>query len=146
MNKLSDFEYSIVSGKLYLRGKLYIGVRWGKYLGVECEGKTHAMHRFVWFLITGEWPKDDIDHVNRDKHCNAWVNLREATRAENCQNRIENCNNLLKVKGVRQLPSGNYDARITLEGITYQLGTFGSIEEARNARRQAEKDLFTHAI
>ena len=56
-------------------------------------------------------------------------------------NRGVQINNVLGVKGVSS--SGNkYVARIGIKGITYYLGTFETIEEAVNARREAEAEFF----
>ena len=57
-------------------------------------------HRLAWFYMTGEWPKNHIDHVNGLEGDNRWCNLREATNSENMLNRKMNKNNKTGVKGV----------------------------------------------
>lgn len=57
------------------------------YVAIGIDGKLYKGHRLAWLYMTGEWPKDEIDHINRTKHDNRWVNLREATKEQNCDNR-----------------------------------------------------------
>jgi len=49
-------------------------------------------HHLIWFLNTGEWPSNEIDHINRDKLDNRIENLRLA-------NRMINMNNIEKTPG-----------------------------------------------
>ena len=50
----------------------------GKFFGVPLKA-----HRVVWAIQTGEWPKDQVDHINHDRQNNQWSNLREASGAQN---------------------------------------------------------------
>lgn len=61
-------------------------VQTGGYLVVYAFGRLVRAHRLAWVLMTGKWPENDIDHINRDRADNRWCNLREATRAENLRN------------------------------------------------------------
>ena len=40
-------------------------------------------------------------------------------------------NNKTGVKGIRKTKTGRYEARVAANGITYQVGTFDSLEVAR---------------
>lgn len=143
-----DYDYSVVTGRLYVRGRFTAGNQWGKagYRCVMLDGKRVAMHRFIWFWVTGEWPEHDVDHMNRIKWDNRWINLRDADDKTNTENRGPHKNNVLQVRGVRIIGSGKYDARIMHKGVSHHLGTYDTIEEANQARRNAEKIYFTHAI
>jgi hypothetical protein len=44
-------------------------------------------HRVAWAIATGNWPKNQIDHRDGARDNNCLTNLREATAAENQQNR-----------------------------------------------------------
>lgn len=63
-------------------------------------GKYYGEHRVVWAYVTGEWPKDEIDHRNVDSIDNRFENLREATHGQNQRNKGAMRNNRLGVKGV----------------------------------------------
>lgn len=55
------------------------------------ERRYHA-HRLAWLYVTGDWPVEEIDHINRNKADNRFTNLRPATRSTNEQNRRWNVN------------------------------------------------------
>lgn len=57
------------------------GYRVGRILGT-----TFLAHRVIMCLMTGCWPKNDVDHVNGDRLDNRWENLRHATKAQNNRN------------------------------------------------------------
>lgn len=42
-------------------------------------------HRFMWWLITGECPIGELDHLCYRPNCVRFDHLREATRAENLE-------------------------------------------------------------
>lgn len=44
-------------------------------------------HRVALALHLGEWPKGEVDHINRDKTDNRLGNLRVVTHQENAMNR-----------------------------------------------------------
>lgn len=53
-------------------------------------GSIHAVrvyaHHVVWCMHHGDWPTQDIDHINWDRGDNRIENLRQLTHAQNCQN------------------------------------------------------------
>ena len=62
------------------------------YLVVSVLGKTFYVHRICWFLKTGEWPTENIDHLNGCRYDNCWPNLRLATHSQNGCNRLNSAN------------------------------------------------------
>lgn len=111
------------------------------YITININGKNYLAHRLAWLYVYGIWPRGHIDHINGIVTDNRINNLREVSKSQNGMNRGVQINNILGVKGVS--PSGNkYVARIGVRGITYYLGTFKTIEEAVNARREAETEYF----
>src|SRR5882672_12644481 len=91
------FRYNPFTGSLIRRvsitGKAMKGTIAGSfhkssgYLVIGIDSYKHrqlfAVHRLVWFYMTGEWPKSQLDHKDRNPLNNKWENLREATNGQN---------------------------------------------------------------
>lgn len=140
------YTYSKETGTITRSGKPVVWTTDSHgYLATHIGDKYILAHRLAWFLATGVWPKVEIDHVNRLRSDNRWVNLREATKAQNAQNRVVHKNNFLGVRGIRKRPDGFYEPRLMHRGRAVYLGVFRTLEEAIDARKMAEKEYFTHA-
>lgn len=50
-------------------------------------GKLRQSHRVIWLMKTGEWPKGEIDHKDRNPLNNRWDNLRDVDHTRNMDNR-----------------------------------------------------------
>jgi hypothetical protein len=57
-------------------------------------------HRLIWFWHYGQWPKEEIDHIDGDPHNNKIENLRDVTKQQNMRNRGSNKNNKLGIKNI----------------------------------------------
>lgn len=55
------------------------------YRRICVQGKQRYAHRVAWLYMTGQWPKDQIDHKNMDRSDNRFGNLRQANNSENNQ-------------------------------------------------------------
>ena len=109
---------------------------------ISIDYKEYRAHRLAFAIMTGRWPADEIDHINGKRADNRWCNLREATRAQNQQNRRSAArHNALGVQGVRQLPSGRFFAQLSNKGKALYLGSFDSIEEAETCYIEAKRKL-----
>lgn len=53
------------------------------YIYVTIDKRKYAAHRLAWLYVNGEWPKEQIDHINRVKDDNRISNLRDVSDAEN---------------------------------------------------------------
>jgi len=102
------------------------------YYDVGLNKKLYLIHRIVYCLHYKHLPKI-VDHINRVRSDNRVENLREADYNENTWNSGISVNNNTGVKGVRKTYNGKYEARVAKGGVTFQVGTFSSLEEAKNA-------------
>ena len=109
----------------------------GRYGVVQINKQKYLLHRLAWFYTYGTWPKDQIDHINRNTRDNSIVNLRECTQQQNTYNTIGK-NKTSKYKGVHR--HGNkWRAKITVQGKQIILGSFEKEIDAANAyNKQAE--------
>lgn len=124
-------------------GDLVAGHPRGGYLRVRADGKFYSVHRLAFLYMTGKWPTDEVDHINRDRADNRWSNLRAATRAENMQNK-----SVYRNKRTSQIPgvswyarSKRWKAQIQISGKKFGLGYFESEQEAAAAYAAAKKTL-----
>jgi citrate synthase len=67
-------------------GKHCVGTIHRGYLIIDISYKKYKAHRLAWLYVHGEWPNDQIDHINGDKVDNRISNLRAATPSQNKQN------------------------------------------------------------
>lgn len=123
------------AGSLRVRGDITIRV----------EGIEYKSHRLAWFYMTGEWPKDQIDHKDLVRSHNWWTNLRLANNSQNNANRRVRSDSSTGVKGVIRNPRSKinpYHARIRVGGKVKILGQFATIEAASDAYAIAAERVF----
>jgi hypothetical protein len=92
----------------------------------------------IWFLRTGEWPTQEIDHVDRNPENNAVENLRLATRSQNTMNRL--VRNKSGHKGVHPR-YGKWAAQVWKDGKCHSLGVYETMEEAIMVHKQGAERL-----
>lgn len=76
------------------------------YLKVCIRGKSYPLSRVIYKMMTGQDPKGEIDHINRDRADNRWENLRDVSSQANQLNR--------NARGYTRIKNGRY--RVTLHG------------------------------
>ena len=109
---------------------------------IYIDGILYLAHRLAWLYFYGQWPEDQIDHINCNPSDNRICNLRESTQAENTRNTRIAKNNSSGYKGVSRHPNTTkWRARITYLRVEYHLGLFDTAEEAYAAYCAAAKRL-----
>lgn len=122
------------AGTLHPTGYLNIG------LTIDRRCRLLLGHRVIFALVHGRWPVDEIDHRNGVEAGDDVDNLREATHAQNCQNRKVNGNNTTGFPGVSK--HGNkWQANIAVAGRRRHLGAFDTAEAAHAVRLKAKAEL-----
>jgi len=110
------------------------------YIHLRIYGIEYLAHRLAFLYMTGNFPKNQVDHVNRIKNDNKWLNLRDVTRVGNGRNRPLNKNNTSGVIGVSWNNRRNkWLSYIYLNSKRKDLGFFKSKIVATIKRKQAQK-------
>src|SRR5208337_2902082 len=88
------------------------------YIEITINGIRYKAHNLAWFYMTGEWPKQIIDHRDLNGLNNAWLNLRECTQSQNLMNRRKQNNNTSNWKGVYRNSKlkNKFEAKLGLNG------------------------------
>lgn len=129
------------AGKKALAASQSAGYRHGTIL----DQKVYA-HRVAWAHFYGEWPKNEIDHIDGKKANNRISNLRDVIKTENAKNIAKPTTNTSGIVGVRRCGrTGNWVASISVNNRHKHLGTFKTKADAAAKRKRAEAEFGYHA-
>lgn len=148
------FNYDMLSGNFtYLykpNRRICIGDIAGSFAGKEgynrlviyIDGRRYPAHRLAWLYMTGEFPIEEIDHINRNGLDNSWTNLRSCSRSQNCHNMGISKRNKSGIKGVFWDSTYNkWAASIAIKSKVKWLGYFKTSDEAEEAVEAARQLL-----
>lgn len=121
-------------------GRLAGGVWRCGYWMVSIGGRRLKRSRVVFALVHGRWPVE-VDHINRDSADDRPENLREATRAQNNQNRRAYRKRSEWPRGVYRRKN-RYEALIGVSGKRLYLGRFDTPSEASDAYEAARREMY----
>lgn len=111
------------------------------YVYVMFDGFRGMAHQFAFLYVTGEWPTQEIDHMDGNKANNAFANLRHVSRRANTENKRTakrtSTTGLLGVVRHRD----KFVAKIVHAGKRTHLGVFETPEAAHEAYVQAKRRL-----
>lgn len=141
------FHWKIARRRRTKVGAIAGGMHVDGYMQVKLKdfGCSPFLHRLAVLLVTREWPKGEVDHINGDRTDNRWCNLRDTSRTENMCNRKVGKNNSSGLMGVHWSNTANrWVARISRDHNKYSLGNFDCLLDAAAARKSAEKLLNFH--
>ena len=110
------------------------------YREIGVAGKLHQAHRLAFLYMTGEMPKNVVDHINGDRADNRWINLRPANQSQNMANVGGRSTNTSGAPGVVwDADRQKWRAQLRVNGKKKNLGRFASFEDARNAVNAAAR-------
>jgi hypothetical protein len=109
------------------------------YICITINSNRHYAHRLAVFYITGEWPKEEVDHINGTRNDNRYDNLRCVSHQTNTQNvRKARIDASSKIMGVA-FKDGKWRAKISINGKTTHIGSYNSSKDAHNAYLEAKR-------
>lgn len=138
------FDYDPQTGVLSWR---HAGGRWNRlpagraagtpdhhgHLVVNVGGETQRVQRVIWLWMPGEWPEHVVDHKNRVRHDNRWVNLRDITQGANAKN--------VTSRGVSwDAARGRWHAQLKRNYVHVYRKRFVCFGQAVNAYKKARKE------
>lgn len=110
------------------------------YCKISILSKAYLAHRLAWIHTFGEFPKQELDHINGCVSDNRINNLRCASRRQNATNTPVRCDNSSGYRGVYWHKSAKkWHASIKVGGKNLNLGLFADILEAAAAYENASK-------
>lgn len=113
------------------------------YVVVCLDQVFYYAHQLVWLFETGSWPEEDIDHANRNKSDNRFVNLRAATRTQNNGNQGLSSRNTSGIKGVSWNKAvSKWCAQIGRKGQRHLVEFYASKEQAAAAYERMAQEYF----
>lgn len=116
-----------------------IGTKYANgYFRAKIDGKYYPRSHLVWLWETGNLPKKTIDHINRNRQDDRFINLREVENLDNYKNMSKFNTNKSGHTGVSWHKKANkWMAVIVVNYKQKYLGLFDNIEDAISAREQA---------
>ena len=117
-------------------------IRKDGYIQIEIDKRHYLGHRLAWLYMTGEWPKNEIDHINRIKHDNRYCNLRDVRRYINSLNKNIPKNNTSGHTGIKwEKKSNKWQVKFQMDNKIYNLGSFYDLEIALQVKEAKVKEL-----
>ncbi len=113
------------------------------YIVTQVLGRTYLNHRLAWLIAYGEWPENQIDHINGDPADNRLCNLRDVTNTANQENqRHARRDNKLGLLGVCWCAyHSKFKASIRVRGKKINIGYYRSPAAAHEAYLTAKRQL-----
>jgi hypothetical protein len=92
---MANYSYDPDTGAiLNKKGSVVGGTSSNGYVNIKTRRGNWLAHRMAFVFMTGDWPKGQVDHIDRNKHNNRWDNLRDVdakTNRSNSEQSIPSC-------------------------------------------------------
>jgi hypothetical protein len=105
------------------------------YTVITIDYRIYPAHRLAWLYVHGEWPKQQVDHINRIRNDNRIASLRDVNQSENILNASMLSNNKSGHKGVYFC---NTRKKWVAQYKRTCIGAFTEIDHAVKARQEYE--------
>ena len=144
-----DASTGVFTWRTKLSRKVVIGREAGTlkpngYVSIRVDGHAHYAHRLAWYYVYGSWPEAEIDHIDGCKTNNCASNLRQATRKQNMENRVQPIG-ASGYRGVCWLEANQkWRASIVHNRKNIYLGLFDTASDASAAYKEAASFFHTH--
>lgn len=101
----------------------------------DCTNTTIWIHRLIMEPENNEL----VDHIDWNRADNRKINLRKCNKSQNNVNIKRKCNNTSGYTGVKPTSKGQWVAQISYNNERIHLGTFDTLNDAVQARHDAEE-------
>lgn len=109
------------------------------YRVTRFDAEVVHIHRLAFFLVEGEWPECQVDHINGNRADNRWCNLRKVSAETNMQN-LRQATSASSSGLLGAYTYGHrWRSQIRTQAGLVNLGTFDTAEEAHQAYLKAKR-------
>jgi hypothetical protein len=111
---------------------------------IRVEGKLYLRYRLAWLYVYGQWPDQELDHINGNSSDDRMENLRDVPRGINQQNlrkayKNKTSSSLLGVYTNKGRPKKPWRSSLHIDGREKYLGAFATEQEAQEAYLSAKR-------
>ncbi|WXX00952.1 HNH endonuclease [Salmonella phage 1586] len=112
------------------------------YINITIDSEVHGAHRLAFLYMEGYMPAR-VDHENRVRSDNKWLNLREATVSQNGANALKYSNNSSGYKNVYWTKKTcRWQVQVMKDGKSYSGGYFTNLKDAVETANELRFELF----
>ena len=112
------------------------------YVMIGVDKIPRLASRLAFLYMIGQFPENQMDHINRIRSDNRWINLREVTNQCNLRNTGHFCTNTSGIKGVcYDRKYDKWKAYVYIFDERFHLGQVKDLDEAVCIRLTAEQCL-----
>lgn len=139
-----EFRRRVSRGNGVRAGSGASGIDSYGYIQIRIDGVRYKAHRLAWLIVTGAWPKGEIDHINGVRSDNRFANPRDVSHSIDKQNQqrapVNSKTGCLGVTWHKR--DKKFQAQLRASGRRIFLGHFDTLLDAAAARKSAELRCF----